>query len=369
MTNSPLARVLKITKATISTPISPRLFAFAKLHKDGKQLRPVVEKSRSPTILIERMLNSFATSTIEEYPCTVSNPVQLIHRLNALDSLDGVYFTVCDFESMFPSIRIEPCFSELRDFLIRNINDSSEHLSDILELAHLICHSSFFVFEGDTFLQSRGVPMGSPISGTLCELVVRRLEQQVLPGFKDDIILYARYVDDVFIVWKRKPDLAAFIETFNSNAYGLSLRAEQQSSTNVHFLDIDISLQQGRITTKVYRKSSYAPLFIHAQSHDPVSYKISAFKILVRRAFTHCSSAEDRKMELESISNVARLHGYPTRLIKALIARHQPKSTALQNNQSFVPITYNKILHSTYKQIARYAGKNIADHFLLFTKR
>ncbi|XP_023239320.1 uncharacterized protein LOC111637945 [Centruroides sculpturatus] len=203
--------------------------------------------------------------------------------------------------------------------------------------------------------------MGSPISGTLCELVVRRLEQQILPDFNDDIILYARYVDDVFIVWKKKPDLAAFTETFNSNAYGLSLRAEQQSSTNVHFLDIDISLQQGRITTKVYHKSSYAPLFIHAQSHDPVGYKISAFKTLVRRAFTHCSSEEDRKMELESISNVTRLHGYPTRLTKTLIARHQqPRSTTLRNNQPFVPITYNKILHSTYKQIARYAGKNIA---------
>ncbi|XP_023221186.1 uncharacterized protein LOC111622945 [Centruroides sculpturatus] len=199
-TSTPLARLLHMQNSIIRAPREPRIFAFAKTHKPGYQIRPVIEKCNSPTFLIEKQLVKFFQSKAHRHPFSINNSLQLIEDLKNISLMDDEYMTVLDFKSMYPSIKLSPCFCALRDFLFANVENATHHHNQILELAHLVCYTSFFEFENKLYLQGRGVPMGSPTSAILCELVLRQLENKILPEFQHLIILYARYVDDIFIL-------------------------------------------------------------------------------------------------------------------------------------------------------------------------
>ncbi|XP_023211232.1 uncharacterized protein LOC111614086 [Centruroides sculpturatus] len=265
----------------------PKLFAFAKTHKEGQQFCPVVDKANAPTRKLEKAIHNIIGLHLNGSTFSISD-VELINQLKLITS-DCIM--VLDFKSLYPSIKIPPCFCALRDLLFVSVNDASLH-QNVLELAHLVYYGSVFQLNRQTYIQLRGVPLGSPMSRDLCELVVRQLEARTLPGFMNEIMLYRQYVDDVIIKWKTTPNLAQFVEEMNDNPYGLSLGVDQHSNSNVHFLDIDINIGTPNIHTKIYRKQSANPTYIPSDSCDPFHYKVAGFRSLFRRAYTHSSTRE-----------------------------------------------------------------------------
>ncbi|XP_067118412.1 uncharacterized protein [Centruroides vittatus] len=252
-----------MTKIIVSSPAVPRLFGFAKTHKPGKSIRPVVDKCSASTILLEKKLKEFIMINMPAHQYSITQAVEVIQKLKQLKLSEKSYMTVFDFKAMYPSVKLEPCFGHLRDFLLEKVENAAKVRRQILELVHLATFSSFFEFEDTTYKQHRGVPMGSPVSGLLCKLVVRSLESSKLHKYKGKILLYARYVDDVCIIWNEKPDVEKFSRDINNNIFGLELEIEQQSHRKIHFLDIDIKVEEeGKIATKVYRKPSYIPEMI-----------------------------------------------------------------------------------------------------------
>ncbi|XP_067125511.1 uncharacterized protein [Centruroides vittatus] len=244
------------------------------------------------------------------------------------------------------------------------------HRKLVLELAHVLCYTSFFRFDDKTYLQKRGVLMGSQLSGDLCELVIRKLEQRIIPLFNSDIHIYRRYVDDIFILWKTKPNINRFIDAMNDNPYGLHIKLDQISNSNANFLDIHMQIDGNTISTKVHYKPCYTPLFIPAVSEDPFSYKVAAFRALTKRTFTHHSRIEDTISELECIQNIATRHGYSRTLVRNLASAYytqlhrtdntNARTNAYNTTQSLIVVEYNKHLDSIYREIAAYTNKKIA---------
>ncbi|XP_023214358.1 uncharacterized protein LOC111617276 [Centruroides sculpturatus] len=163
--------------------------------------------------------------------------------------------------------------------------------------------------------------MGSPVSRDLCEMVVRQLENRILPHFLHNILLYKRYIDDIIIFWRTAPNLTQFVDTMNDNPYGLVIEVEQHSPTRVYFLDIDITIEGSDIHMSVYRKSSAISTYIPVGSCDPFPYKIVAFRALVRRAFTHSSTPQALAQEV-TIEEIA-------------VAQQQPPCTVCNLIQFF----------------------------------
>ncbi|XP_023210360.1 uncharacterized protein LOC111613243 [Centruroides sculpturatus] len=102
-TSTPLVRLLHMQNATISAPKNPRIFGFAKTHKPGYNIRPVIEKCSSPTFLIEKQLVNFIRSKENVHPYTITNALQLIEKLKDIDLKDNEYMTVMDFDSLYCS--------------------------------------------------------------------------------------------------------------------------------------------------------------------------------------------------------------------------------------------------------------------------
>ncbi|XP_067119212.1 uncharacterized protein [Centruroides vittatus] len=193
------------------------------------------------------------------------------------------------------------------------------------------------------------------------------MESGVIPRYLPDILLYKRYVDDVLILWKTEPDIAAFVQTVNNNPYGLVIEVEQISSTEAHFLDIAIRIEVSTIQTSVYRKPTATPIYIPKGSCDPFSYKAAAFKTLVRRAASYSSTKKTLDKELAYLKKVATYHGYPSLIRRITRQHHQGSTSAGQANGSAnkkdltrLPITYNPYVCKVYGEIAKKQQMQIA---------
>ncbi|XP_023232908.1 uncharacterized protein LOC111632647 [Centruroides sculpturatus] len=354
-TLTPLACLLDMERAVVQTPRTPRIFAFGKTHKPGTQLRPVVEKCNAPTFKLEKQLVKFIRKNMQDSPFSVKNAVELLRKLEDVMLMDKEWMTVLDYKALYPSIKLPPCFCALRDFLLAKISNSMKYHMEILELADLVCHTSFFQFEDKTYLQTRGVPMGSPMSAILCELVLRNLENDILPSFQEDILAYARYVDDIFILWKDNHRVNQFLDRINDNPYGLTLELEQENGSIVNFLDLTISCKDGEIGTDIYRKPTYLPIVIPRNSADPEHIKMAVFRSWIRRAHTHCTSVCDTYKELEYIKNMAMQQGYRRERIDALIANCRKRLPSQGGNQRKERIVLNYIpfLKGMVKKVTR----------------
>ncbi|XP_023239193.1 uncharacterized protein LOC111637844 [Centruroides sculpturatus] len=240
---SSLAAVLPFLKKCHNASSGPpRLFAFVKTHKTGNESRPVVEK-------------------FEDDKLVAKDPLVVVKEVQNISLMEDGVATVLDYESMYPSVMIESCVEALLDFMYNNNNlQLLSYTQDLEEIASLVCYQSCFTFCGRIYRQKRGVPMESPLSGILCELVVRRLERGVLHNFKEDIIHFCRYVDDIFILWRNNSRIHEFFNRINDNKDGLKLKLEQKSSLIAPFLDINIRFMADYLSTSVYIKPIHTPL-------------------------------------------------------------------------------------------------------------
>ncbi|XP_067143463.1 uncharacterized protein [Centruroides vittatus] len=343
---SKLSKVLPfLKKCRNPRPGTPRLFAFAKVHKTGKEIRPVVEKCRGPTFVLEKKLHEYLSLQLDTDTLVARDPMKVVKDLQSIALMEDEVATVFDYESMYPSVRIESCEEALLDFLYSNNSELLSYTEEVESLTSLVCRESCFVFNGQVYRQRRGVPMGSSLSGILCELVVRRLEKRIFHGFKDDIVYFSRYVDDLLILWRSNSRIKDFLDKINDNNDGLTLRLEQKSSLNLHFLDIDITFKKGHLSTSVFIKPSHSPLYIPSQSKDPYKYKIAAFRALIRRAFLYCERVQDRTKEINRIISVARTLGYQKSTILGIIKKYENniKKRCFKNAPNkFVKFTYNE---------------------------
>ncbi|XP_023228318.1 uncharacterized protein LOC111628714 [Centruroides sculpturatus] len=225
-------------------------------------------------------------------------PMKVVKDLQNILLMEDEVATVFNYENMYPSVKIESCEEALLDFLYGK-NSELLHYTEVEDLARLMCHESCFAFNGQIYRHRRGVPMGSPLSGILCKLVVRGLERRILHNFKEDVVYFSRYVDDLLILWKNNSRIKNFLDKINDNNDSLSLRLEQKSSLDLHFLDIGIKFRKGHLSTSIFIKPSHSPLYIPSQSKDPYKYRIAAFRALIRRAFLYCDRIQDRSKEIE----------------------------------------------------------------------
>ncbi|XP_067119064.1 uncharacterized protein [Centruroides vittatus] len=167
--------------------------------------------------------------------------------------------------------------------------------------------------------------------------------------------MYKRYVDDVLVIWRNHARIQQFLSDMNSNDHGLKLNLEQVSSDELHFLDIGITFKNGSINTKVYIKPTHDPLYIPPTSNDPINYKLSAFRALIRRAFQYCSNIMDTMRELDRIRQVARMLGFGPRTVERLIAAYKNPIESKNKRDltnGITKFTYNKRLPSVIEGIA-----------------
>ena len=77
------------------------------------------------------------------------------------------------------------------------------------------------------------------------------------------------------------------------------------------FLDAEVSRQQGKVVTSVYRKPTFSGVYTHFDSFLPEVYKIGMIYILAYRCFKICSDWAKFYEEFNFLKQVFLKNGYP----------------------------------------------------------
>ena len=90
--------------------------------------------------------------------------------------------------------------------------------------------------------------MGTKCAPTYASLFMGLFEQvHIMPKIKDFILIYVRYIDDIFFIWKgTEQELLEFFAGVNEIHPTIKFDYEF-SKTSVNFLDTKISLSGGKV--------------------------------------------------------------------------------------------------------------------------
>nr|VZI49012.1 unnamed protein product [Spirometra erinaceieuropaei] len=203
-----------------------------------------------------------------------------------------------DVVSLFTSIPHALAVETLSDLLRQNYDggDGQPTAQDLIEpMGHRL--KTFFTFEGTTYEQIKGTPMGSLISGLSAAAVPQELERRLFEEYKPKF--WARYFDDTFVIIDR--DKVNYLaKVLNSIIPDLQFTMEEELGDKLPFLDVLVFRQpNGELATPGYRKPTNTLQMPRCNSNHPLQHKRSC----ARRVETHCSTPAAKLDEIKLFEN------------------------------------------------------------------
>ena len=136
----------------------------------------------------------------------------------------------------------------------------------------LILTLNNFVFNDQNYVQINGASMGTKCSPTYSSLFMGKFEEiNILPRIRDMIMIYVRYIDDIFFIWKgTEEELLNFFTEINLVHPTIKFDYSY-SRKSVNFLDSKVSILGRKLGTSVYTKPTDRKAYLHARSYHPRS--------------------------------------------------------------------------------------------------
>ncbi|BHF78655.1 hypothetical protein SprV_0602176800 [Sparganum proliferum] len=161
---------------------------------------------------------------------------QFLDKIRAVTIEPNAMMVSFDVVSLFTSIPQALEVETFSDLLRQNYDgvDGQPTAQDLIELmGH--CLKTFLTFEGITYEQIKGIPMGSPISGLIAEAVLPKVERRLFEEYKPKF--WASYVGDTFAIidWDK---INYYAEVLNSIIPYLQFTMEEEVGEKLPFLDV-----------------------------------------------------------------------------------------------------------------------------------
>ena len=194
--------------------------------------------------------------------------------------------------------------------------------------------------------------MGTRMAPSYANLFMGRLEESFLDSRNLKPLFWARYIDDIFLLWSHGHEtLSSFLSSLNSS-FSVSFTSSI-SDSQITFLDIDIHLQQNKFETSVHIKPTNHEQYLHYNSCHPSHTKRSIPFSLSVRGHRICNNAPSLQSFIDNLYHSLNKRGYPDKLLKNKILSpttqyipHPKKS--LQNNLNLITTFFpgsHKIRH------------------------
>ncbi len=274
----------------------PTLYWLPKLHKNPFKFRFISASSKCSTTNLSKLLTN-ALTTIKtlvtnfckkcyenngvNYFWSVKNSFEVLDRLNnaqtSYDSIDSY-----DFSTLYTTLPhklikeklaylIEWSFNKSgNDFLCCNFynaffSDEKRNkytnwtCADMIKAVNFLLDNIFVRFGTTVYRQKVGIPMGTNCAPLIADLFLYCYESQFMAKLlkdptKIDLVQEFnntfRYLDDILTL--NNPDFGNFVKDIYPEE--LKLIKSNNNSSHTPFLDLDITIENGSLITKIYDK-------------------------------------------------------------------------------------------------------------------
>jgi hypothetical protein len=124
------------------------------------------------------------------------------------------------------------------------------------------------------------VAMESPISGTMAEIFLQDLENAHTKHLLDskNIVFYARYVDNIFIIYDSTPTDPDAIQHINLIHSNQQLSPTHDTMRQISFLGLTIIRKPSKLEINIFRKPTTTDTTINYFSIHPLEHKLVAYQ-------------------------------------------------------------------------------------------
>ncbi|BHF81663.1 hypothetical protein SprV_0802479600 [Sparganum proliferum] len=199
-------------------------------------LRPIVSLRGTPTFGLAKWLFQRLKFLTQGSETTIHSAERFLEKLQGIRLTEDEVMVSFDLISLFTSIPQHLAVETVQTLLEQHYNETDnklkiKHLVDLLK--H--CLKTFFTFNGATYEQVKGTPMGSPLSSLIAEAVLQRLEALAFDHYRPR--LWVRYVDDTFVIINRDR-IGEFTQHLTSIFPDIQFTMEEEKDCQLPFLDV-----------------------------------------------------------------------------------------------------------------------------------
>ena len=237
-----------------SIAVPSRLYGLPKSHKVGHPVKPIVSYVGSPTYNLASFFSNVISRNVTPPQSKVINSFELVEKLKNVTIPDNSVLASLDVVSLFTNVPKEAAVYSVKSRWREIQPKVKMPWEDFEEGLRLCLNSTDFNFNDVTYFQKRGLPMGSPFSPTLADIVMDDLEKERLSSLSFQLPLYFRYVDDILIVVP-VTEIDNILQFFNTNQLNIKFTLEKEKERTINFLDISITRKQDqKLSLNWYRK-------------------------------------------------------------------------------------------------------------------
>ncbi|XP_067130457.1 uncharacterized protein [Centruroides vittatus] len=203
--------------------------------------------------------------------------------------------------------------------------------------------------------------MGSVIGPKIADICMTSLDQKIFQF--QGISFYARYVDDILILYDSNITTAKNIETYaNSLNNDIRFTYEEERNNEINYLDVTITRQEKTLLFRKYTKSCNNDKVINYKSYCSLSIKRNVFLMELRKFFNRTTLQKHIELETENLFKKYLLNDYPQQLIRKwyncyTISRYNVKKE--KSNNLYIKIPYIKKFFEKYKNNFKNCSVNL----------
>ena len=338
-----------------SNPKTPRLYLLPKIHKPGNPGRPVVSSIGCHTERISQFVDHHLQPLNQNLPSYVKDTTDFLQKLKNIPEVpkDTILVTM-DVRSLYTNVPNDEGIEAVKSYLQTRNRPGDGALSRIIAtFLRLILTLNNFVFNDQNYIQVNGASMGTKCAPTYASLFMGKFEEvNIIPKIRNSIMLYVRYIDDIFLIWKgTEDDLKKFLIEINEVHHSIKFDYEL-SKESVNFLDCKVSISGNRLSSSVYTKPTDRKSYLHAKSYHPKSTKEAIAYGQATRLKRICTEETDFWEAADRLRDDLVKRGYKEEQISKEINRAAAKDRnelmtykeRKKNNRTPLVVTFNRRL-------------------------
>ena len=288
-----------------------------KAHKNPWKMRPIVCCAGTMLNMLSRWLDYWLQQTKPFIATYIKDSGQLLDLLQNLGPLppNARLFTA-DANSMYTNIDTDHALKVISEWLESIIDQLPPNfpLPAVIDAMAIVMRNNLFEWGDKHFLQLLGTAMGTSSAVMWANTYYWTHEKsKLIPAYHHCLLLFRRFVDDMFGVWIGSDEEWISFKNDVSN-FGILTWEFEERCSSLAFLDLTINIEGNRITTKTYQKALNLYQYIPPTSEHPKSMMKGIIHGLLRNYHRQNTKVND-------------YYNMATKLYERHVARGWDKST------------------------------------------
>ena len=286
------------------------------MHKKCNQIpkgRPIIAACGSNTERISWLLDSLGKDTVKKQTSFIKDTPDILRKFAEINESETLLANAkpysIDIKSFYTNIHLEEGIKAFKETL-DEIPDKSIPTDYLIKLLKLVMECNIFKFNEEFWIQLIGTSMGTRVAPTYANIFMGKLEKFMLEkcpeSLKPCLHTWRRFIDDIFLIWigtdQQFDEFFSFLNNFHQTIK-FDDPQHHTEDNSCDFLDLHISIKDGKIETDLYRKETSKPTALLPSSAHPGHITSNIIYSMAFRILRICSEEENFDKRLLELKN------------------------------------------------------------------